>query len=148
MTTLTRWNPFKQPMARMDPISDFEDMFRGFGLRPLMRDVETPPELRMDVTEDDKSYLVKVDVPGVKKEDIEVSIDGAQVLISAEIRRETKKEEGKQIHAERYYGNTYRTFTLPHEVDDSKARAQYDNGVLNLVLPKKAGTRSHKIAIQ
>lgn len=147
MTTLTRWNPFKQ-MNRMDPISDFEDLFRGLGMRPLMRDVETTPELRMDVTEDDKSYLVKVDVPGVKKEDIEVSIDGTQVVISAEVKHEMKTEEGKRIHAERYYGNAYRAFTLPHEIDDSMAKAQYDNGVLHLTLPKKTDTRSHRIAIQ
>ena len=147
MAMLTRWNPFKQ-VERMDPVSDIEEMFRGFGLRPLLRDAETPLELRMDVTEDDKSYLVRVDVPGVKKEDVEISIDGNQVSISAEIKRESKKKEGKDIRHERYCGTAFRTFMLPHEIDDSKAQAQYENGVLELRLPKKAGARAHRISVQ
>lgn len=147
MALLTRWSPFKQ-VARMDPVSDMEEMFRGFGLRPLLRDAETPLELRMDVTENENSYLVTVDVPGVKKEDVEVSIDGNQVTISAEVKRESKKTEGKDIRSERYYGTAYRAFMLPHEIDDSKALAQYENGVLQLTLPKKAGAKAHRITIQ
>lgn len=147
MAMLTRWNPFKQ-VARMDPVSDIEEMFRGFGLRPFVRDAENPLELRMDVTEDDKAYLVRVDVPGVKKEDVEISIDGNQVSISAEVKRESKMKEGKEIRHERYCGTSYRAFMLPHEIDDSKAQAQYENGVLELKLPKKAGGGGHRISIQ
>lgn len=146
MTNLTRWNPFKQ-MARTDPFSDLEEMFRGLGMRPLLRDVESPPDLRLDVNEDDKAYHVKVDIPGVDKNDIEVSIDGNQVAISAEVKRETKKEQGKEIHTERYRGAAYRAFTLPHDIDDAKAKAKYENGVLSLTLPKSANTRTHRIAI-
>jgi HSP20 family protein len=87
MTALQRWNPFRS-MARFDPVSDFEDLIRGSGLRPLLRESEVAPELRMDVAEDDKAYIVKAEIPGVEKKDIDVSIEGNQVAISAEVRRE------------------------------------------------------------
>lgn len=145
-TTLTRWNPFKQ-MSRLEPFADIEDMFRGFGMRPLLRDVDSPLDLRMDVTEDDKNYLVSVDIPGVDKKDIEVSIDGNQVAINAEVKRVSKTEAGKQLHTERYHGTAFRSFTLPHDIDDAKATAKYESGVLHLTLPKKSGSKTHKIAI-
>ena len=146
MTTLTRWNPFRQ-LSRLDPMADIDELFR-LGGRALLRDAETPPELRMDVAETDGRYEVKIDVPGVRKEDIEVSIDGRQVSIRAEIRREAEKKEGKDIHTERYVGSTFRAFTLPQEIDDAKAEARYADGVVQLTLPKKSNSRSQRIAIQ
>ena len=147
MNTLTRWSPFRQA-SRTDPLSDMEEMFRGFGLRPLLREAATPLEMRMDITEDEQAYQVTIDIPGVRKEDIELSIDRNQVSVSAEVKRETSKKEGRELHTERYQGSAFRSFTLPRDIDDAKAKAQYENGVLHLTLPKKADTRANRIAVQ
>lgn len=146
MSTLTRWNPFKS-LAGFDPATSFEDMFRG--LRPAWRDFDISPEVRIDVSEDDKSYTVKAEIPGVDKKDIEISIEGNEVAISAETKRETKKKEGeKEIYTDRYYGKVYRSFSLPNDLDSAKAEARYENGVLMLMLPKVSGNgSSRKIAV-
>ncbi|MDD2920140.1 Hsp20/alpha crystallin family protein [Rhodoferax sp.] len=127
----------------------FETVFRGF-LAP-MRVAGSGDELdiRLDVVEKDNAFKIQADLPGVKKEDISVRIDGHRVQIDAEARREKDvKEKGKLVHSERYYGTVSRVFTLSQEVDDAKAVAKYENGVLSLDLPKKAGTSSKKLAIQ
>ena len=147
MTMLTRWNPFRS-VARFDPNSDFEDMFRGLSLRPFLRELENSvPDLRIDVQEDEKNYCVKIDVPGAKKDDIQVSIDGNQVRVEAEIKSEETHEDRKQVHTERYVGKSYRAFGLPQEVDADKSEAQYDDGVLTLTLPKKNNGQAKRIAI-
>jgi HSP20 family protein len=134
-------------IARLDPWRDFDDFFKGFRLRPALRDVEFPAEIKLDVSEDEKSYVVKADVPGVKKEDIQVSIDGNQVAITAEFREE-KEEKGKNsVCRERYYGKQYRSFALDADIDDAKAEASYKDGVLQLTLPKKAGTAVKKLTV-
>ena len=147
MTALTRWNPFKQ-LARFDPATDLDDMFRGLGLRLLTRDAESPLDMRMDVREQDSNYRVTVDLPGVDKDKIEVSIDHNQVSIKADVERETRKEEGKQIHTERYCGSAFRAFTLPQDIDEAKAEAQYDKGVLTLMLPKKSNGSSRRLSVK
>lgn len=147
MTMLTRWNPFRSA-ARFDLTSDFEDLFRGLSLRPLLRELENAaPDLRIDVQEDEKNYCVKIDVPGAKKDDIQVSIDGNQVCVEAEIKTENTHEDRKQVHTERYVGKTYRAFGLPQEVDADKSEAQYDDGVLTLTLPKKNNGNAKRVAI-
>lgn len=147
MTTMTRWNPSKAS-TRFDPLVSLEDMFRGLTSTPHGRDLVAAPDMRIDVTEDDKAFLVKVDVPGVDKDDIEISTDGNQVTISAEIKRESSNKKGEQaIYTEGYYGKVYRSFTLPGDFDSAKAQARYDNGVLALSLPKKANGSSRKIKV-
>lgn len=147
MTMLTRWNPFRS-VARFDPNSDFEDLFRGLSLRPFLRELEkSVPDLRIDVQEDEKNYRVKIDVPGAKKDDIQVSIDGKLVRVEAEIKSEETHEDRKQVHTERYVGKSYREFGLPQEVDADKSEAQYDDGVLTLTLPKKNGGHAKRIAV-
>lgn len=146
MPALSRWNPFKQ-MSRFEPVADFDDLFRGLGFRMHARDPESPLEMRMDVREQESAYQVTVDLPGVDKDRIEVSIDGNQVSIKAEIQRESRKEEGREIHSERYSGSAFRSFTLPHEIDQAKAQAHYEKGVLSLALPKKGNGRSHRLSI-
>lgn len=146
MNTPTRWNPLRS-LSRFDPITDFDDMFRGMGLRPMLRELDNTPEMRMDVDENDKAYVITVDVPGVKKEDIEVSIEGNNIAISAEVKREKTSKDAKEIHSERYEGRVFRAFTLPHEVDSAKAEARYESGVLSLTLPKKASTKVNRLAI-
>lgn len=147
MTTLTHWNPFKAA-SRFDPATSFEDLFRGLVGRPQWRELEAAPDMRIDVSEDDKAYHIKAEIPGVDKNDIELSIDGNQVSISAEVKRESKsKKDEAEIYTERYYGKVYRSFTLPGEFDSAKADAHCDNGVLSLNLPKRANGSARKIAV-
>ena len=143
---LTRWNPLRQA-ATFDPFTDLEDLFRGFDTRSLARPYEKTLEMRMDVHEDDKAYRIAVDMPGVKKEDIDVAVEGNQVTISAEVKHEMSRDTEKEVHRERFAGKAFRSFSLPVEVDSSKANAHYDGGVLNLTLPKKGDTQARRISI-
>ena len=148
MANLTRWDPFSE-MTRFDPFNDVNDYLKGFMLRPVFRGLEAEPEIKLEISETDKAYTVKADVPGVKKEDIQVSIDGKQISISAEVKHEKEEKEGKKlVRSERYYGKQFRSFTLGHDIDDAKADAVYSDGVLQLTLPKKAGTETRKLAVK
>lgn len=147
MNSLTRFEPFGN-LARFDPFGDIDDMFKGFTLRPVFRGMEAEPQMKIDVSEEDKSYLVKAEIPGVSKDDIHVSVEGNQVSISAEVKKEKEQKEGKKIiRSERYYGNVYRSFTLGQDVDQSAAKAKYADGVLELTLPKKAGSAAKQLTI-
>jgi HSP20 family protein len=147
MTSLTSWNPLKQAV-RFDPISNIDEMFRNLAARPAWRNLDIAPTIPVDVAENGKSYTVTADIPGVNKDDIQISVEGNQVSISAEVKREsTHNESETDVLVERYYGKTYRSFTLPSELDANKAKAQYKDGVLTLKLPKKANGSSHKIAV-
>lgn len=129
-------------------MTSFDEFFRGLGNRPMWRDLDVAADMRIDVTEDEGSFSVKADIPGVDKKDIDVSVEGNQVSISAEVKRETsKKDDDKEICTERYYGKVYRAFTLPSDIDSAKADARYDNGVLTLTLPKKKNGSSRKVSI-
>jgi Molecular chaperone (small heat shock protein) len=135
-----------------DPFGDvFDDLFRGFFVRPVVGEgAPAAQRLKVEVTEEDNRYKVLAEIPGVKKEDIQVTIDGDQVSISAEVKqeKETSENGGRVLHSERYYGKLSRTFRLEHEVDQSAAQAKYNDGVLELALPKKATENAKQIAIQ
>ncbi len=136
----------------LDPTftDSFESAMRRF-FSPAVFETDTPAlKMRIDVSEKDDAYQVKADIPGVKKEDIHVRIDGNVVQIDAEIKREkeTKGNGDKVLRSERYWGNVSRTFSLAQDVDDSKVQAKYADGVLSLELPKKASTASKKITVQ
>ena len=136
-------------ITRYDPFNDMDDLFKGLFVRPMRFDLETPQmRMKMDITKADDTYTVKADIPGVKKGDIQVSIDGNEVTISGEIKKESEEKKGEEvIRSERYYGKVSRSFTLPHDVDEAKVVAKYDDGVLKLTLPLKAKTTSRKIAV-
>ncbi len=146
---VTRNDPF-QELARFDPFRDFESFFpMPRSMRRWMAEMPSEPAIKLDVTEDDKAYHVKAELPGVKKEDIKVEIDGNQVSLSAEVKRETEKKEGETVvHSERYYGRQYRSFTLDKDIDRNKAAAKFDNGILELTLPKNGGKPAQKIEVQ
>lgn len=147
MTNLTRYDPFN--LARIDPFGDIDDLFKGFLVRPALLEGQPKMQIKMDVKEDDKAYTVHADIPGVKKEDIHVSIEGNQVSISAETKIEKEEKKGEKVlRSERYCGKVARSFTLAHDVDEAKSQAKYSDGVLELTLPKKAGTSAKKLAIQ
>ncbi len=140
-------------IIRRDPfaIDDlFDDLMRGFLVRPMSMPAEAQAlgQVKVDVKEDDKAYTVHADLPGVKKEDIHVNIEGNSVSISAEVKRETEQKEGeKLLRSERYHGKVYRSFTLGHDIDEAAAKAKLDNGVLDLTLPKKAAGTAKRLSI-
>ncbi|MEK7346279.1 MAG: Hsp20 family protein [Pseudomonadota bacterium] len=143
MSNLTRFNPFNE---LRDPFGD--DFFKGFAMRPMLRMMEGEPQMRLDVTEDDKNFFVKAEIPGVAKEDIKVCLAGNQVSLSAEVKKEKEEKEGARvIRSERYYGSVARSFTLDDSVDSSAALAKYENGVLQLTLPKKPNGQSQLLKI-
>ena len=98
--------------------------------------------------EKDGAYLVTAELAGVKKEDIHVGIDGAQVTLEAEVKREKEAAKDERVlHTERVFGKVSRSFTLPQEVDETKAEAKFRDGVLELTLPKKAAAQRKQIEI-
>jgi HSP20 family protein len=137
-------------LTRYDPFSDLDNLFHSFRLMPVRgpKEMEGAPQIRVEVKEDDKSYVVNAEIPGVKKEDIKVTVEGSQVSIGAEVKRESEKKEGERVvHSERYYGNVYRSFTLDSAVDDAAALAKYADGMLTLTLPKKSGKADNRIKV-
>jgi HSP20 family protein len=141
MATLTRYTPFDQT---------FDDLFKGFFVRPVSLDnLPANQQARIDVTEDDGAYTVHAEIPGVKKDDINVTIDGNQVAITAEVKRSQEDKQGEKVlRSERYYGKVYRAFSLAQDVDEASAQAKYNEGVLELRLPKKAVVSAKKLSIQ
>lgn len=153
-------------IAVYDPFNEvFPDVLRSFfGPVALAREAL---DIRVDVTETEAEYTVHAEMPGVNKEDIQVQIDGKKVSISAEVKRvsEVKPAEVEKASAgeksaegarpaaarvlrnERYYGAVARSFTLAGEIDEAAASAKYENGVLTLVLPKKAAAAARRLAI-
>ena len=104
--------------------------------------------MKIDVKEDDKTFTIKADIPGVKKEDIQIDIDDDQVSLRAEAKQEKEEKKGeKVVYSERSYGMVSRSFSLPAEVDANGAKAEYKDGVLNLVLPKKAGAQARRLSV-
>jgi HSP20 family protein len=140
-------------ITRFDPFNDIvDDLFKGFFVRPVGYDPRAAydvPRLKVEVTEKNGAYLVTADLPGVKKEDIHVDIDGAQLTLTAEVKREKEATEDERVlHSERVFGKVSRSFTLPQELDEAKAEAKFRDGVLELTLPKKAAAARKAITIQ
>jgi len=135
------------PITRYDP---FDDFFRGFFVRPVDfgREAEAPT-MKLEVREQDDQYVVHAELPGVRKEDIHVSVEGPVVSITAERRQNNEVKEGERVlRSERYFGRVARSFQLAQEVDETKASAKFNDGVLELRLPKKAQTQARKLAIE
>lgn len=140
--------PFGE-LNRFEPFRNLDEIFNSFRLMPSIGNMEMmEPRIKIDVTENDDAYIVKADAPGVSKEEIQVGIEGNQVTIEFEVKKETEeKEEGKVIRSERYIGRQARSFSLAQEVDESRAEACYNNGVLQLTLPKKPGSSKKMLAV-
>lgn len=138
-------------ITRFDPFNDLvDDLFKGYLVRPMWNEGrEAAERMKVDVAEKGDAYLVHAELPGVKKEDIQIAIDGAQVSLSAEVKREKDIKEGERwLHVERVTGKATRNFTLPQEIDEAKADAKFRDGVLELTLPKKAVATRRQITIQ
>lgn len=132
-------------------LNDFFDdfSFPSLYMRPLMSDTYEP-QIRVNVSEKPKEFIVKAEIPGAKKEDIHVNIDGSFINISAQIQsqHEEKNTDERIIRSECYFGSSSRGFQLPSEVSREKAQAIYENGVLKLTLPKMNGSSSNEIQIK
>ena len=140
-------------VTRFDPFNDLvDDFFKGFLVRPLAVENargEAMPRMKVDVAEKNGAYLVSAELPGVKKEDIQITIDGAQVTLAAEVKREKEVSQDERVlHTERTYGKVSRSFALPQEIDEGKAEAKFRDGVLELTLPKKAAAARKQVTIQ
>ncbi|MDO8413253.1 MAG: Hsp20/alpha crystallin family protein [Gallionellaceae bacterium] len=136
-------------LLRYHPAEDtFDDLFRGFLMRPVRMEGGTEVQIKLDVKEDDNAYTVHAEIPGVSKDEIHVSIEGNQIAISAEVKNEKDVKDGEKVlRSERYYGKVSRIFTLAQDVDEGASTAKYNNGVLELTLPKKAVTKAKRLEI-
>ncbi len=141
-------------MSSLVPRSIFDDFFKdlapAFYVRPLHGDaLPDPSKIKIDVKEDDATYTVHAEIPGVAKDDIQVSVEGNVVSLRAEVQQKDEKKEGEKVlRSERYYGAVERSFQLPADVDAAQAKAKYDNGVLTLTLPKKQSSATQRLKIE
>ena len=138
MNALTRYE-------RLDDL--FPEMFRRF-MQPTATSGEQVRDIRIDVTENEKDYVVRAEIPSAKKEDIHVEVDGNRVSISAEVHKEREEKSGHALLRETYSGRVARSFTLGNDIDEAGTTAKLENGVLKLTLPKRAGGQNRSIAIQ
>lgn len=139
MVNLTRYNPVDDTL---------DNLLQGLLLRPWRMDDLMEVQIKLDVKEDDKNYTVFAEIPGVKKDDIQVTIDGNQIAISAEVKDKKEIKDGeKLIRSERFFGKVSRSFTVDHDVDEASSEAKYYDGLLELVLPKKATAISKRLEI-
>ena len=138
-------------IARYSRLDDaFNQLFRGFLVRPVnLEEQDTAAKFRVDIAESDKAYTVHAELPGVKKDDIQISIDGDQVSVSAETKTEKEVKDGERLlRTERYNGKYYRAFALGTAIDEDAVSARYADGVLELTLPKKAAAAAKRVTIQ
>ena len=138
------------PLQVYGPFADagFDDLVRNF-FRPVREARDSAVPIKVDVVEKGEAYVVHAEIPGVKKEDIHVTIEGNQVTISAEVKRESEQKEGERLlRSERYYGAVYRSFVLPVELDEATSEAKYEGGVLELTLKKKPQVAGRKLTVQ
>jgi HSP20 family protein len=129
-------------------LPDIGNLLRGISMAPVLRNLEQAPRMMVDIEENDQAYILRADVPGANREDITVTVDGNTVTIAADVVQEKTDQRGDMLLSERVYGEEYRVFTLPQEVDESKAEARVENGILVLTLPKKTGAGAKKLNIQ
>lgn len=142
-------------LIRWEPLREIEDIFDRY-TRSLGWPVSNGMQLattgewapRVDISETDKEFLIKADIPDVKKEDVKVNVDNGVITIQGE-RKQEKEEKGKKFHRiERQYGSFIRSFTLPDNVDANNVKASFKDGMLNLALPKTAETKQKTIEVK
>jgi HSP20 family protein len=139
MANIPRSNPFGELL---------QELSEGFLVKPFARAAGAEPVIKLDVREDENAYTVLAEIPGARKEDIHVDVEGNGVSLRAEVRQEQEpKDTEKVLYSERTYGAVTRSFSLPGEVDAQRARAEYKDGVLSLTLPKKLGGHTRRVSI-
>ena len=149
MLNIVKRDPFFGDITRFDPFTNMDNLFKGFGMRPFLNEMEVGSLIKIDLSEDDKTYKIRAEIPGVNKDDIKIQVDGNRVSISAETKKEKEEKEGERvIRRECYQGSSYRSFSLDNDVDETKAEAKYENGMLELTLPKTNGREAKRIEIK
>src|SRR5215212_7557547 len=146
--TLVRWDPFRE-------LEDMSDRLNRVFARPALRSTNGKENLTVadwmptvDISESEGEYLIKAELPEVKKEDVKVTVENGVLTLQGE-RRQEKEEKGKKFHrVERSYGSFIRSFTLPESVDESMVKAEYKDGVLNLHLPKSERVKPKAIDVK
>lgn len=128
----------------------FQDFPRGYSIRPLHGDpLPSPDKIKVDVKENDDNVIVHAEIPGVNKDDIDITIDGNVLTVRAEVRQhDAEREDEKVLHSERYYGAVQRSFSLPSNIVQEKASADYKDGILVLTLPKETPNGAKKISVK
>jgi len=147
MNALTKWNPFRELEEMQNRLSSFfgRTPVRGLGEEAMTVSEWTP---LVDITEDDKEYLIKAELPEVKKEDVKVTVENGTLTITGE-RKFEKEEKGKKYHRiERAYGSFMRSFTLPEGAAGDKVSADFKDGVLKVHLPKSAEAKPKSIDVK
>ena len=151
MNTLTRWNPLREMedmQRRMSSLFDWNSFRRG-NLTPDEENITVPEwSPLVDIAEDDKEYLIKAELPEIKKEDVKLTVQDNVLAISGE-RKYEKEEKNKKYHrVERAYGSFLRSFTLPEDADGSKVAAEYKDGILTVHLPKSEKAKPKSIDVK
>ncbi len=149
MSALIRWDPFKE-------MDDLQSRFaKLFGLTPARisngdKEALTVAEWApsVDITEDDREYLVKADLPEVKKEDVKVTVEDGVLTITGERKLEKEEKDKKYHRIERSYGNFLRSFTLPDAADGAKVSAEFKDGVLKVRLPKTEKAKPKAVEVK
>ena len=136
-------------VARRSFLDEFlNDVSPAFYVKPLHGESQ-PAQIRVDVKETPEAYTLHAEVPGVSRDDIQVNVDGKLVTLRAEIKQQDSQTDGsKLLRSERYYGAVSRSFQLPVDVDNTAAKAKYENGVLQLTLPKKTVAAAQRLTIE
>lgn len=140
MANITRFDPFS---------ANLDDFIKGMFLRPVRFDIDAPEvQIKLNITRSDSAYQVDAEMPGVKKEDIHVSVDGSLVTITGEVKKEKEEKKGDQVvRSERYFGKVERSFSLPHDIDEAHVDAKFSDGVLKLMLPLREKSKAKAIEI-
>lgn len=126
----------------------FDDSFERF-FTPVAAEAQGPRSPALDVTETDRAYVVKLEMPGVAKEDVQISVDGRVVSVQAQTQRSEERKEGERVlYRERSFSSYARSFTLPAEIDPADVNATLEQGVLNMSLPKRSAQSTAKITVR
>jgi HSP20 family protein len=127
--------------------AELDELFSGF-FRSHAASEESSAEIRLDVAENEQSFLVHAAIAGAKKDDIQLEVDKNIITISVDIQRDADTQTGaRRLHSERQFGKATRQFTLNHEVDEATVEAKYVDGILTLTLPKKTPPQAKRINI-
>jgi len=142
---LTKWNPFREMQMFEDRINKvFSDFFRKDWPSPILSNTWVPA---VDIINNDEDIVVRAELPGMKKEDIELEISDNTLHLKGE-RKQERKEKGDDYYvSEINYGSFHRAFTLPSGVDTEKVKAEYKDGILEIVLPKQESVKAKRIPI-
>mgnify|MGYP001585757298 CR=1 FL=1 len=156
--SLIRWEPFRTGLSRWDPFRELEDMSerlnRAFGRTPVRREggqeaiTVADWEPSVDIAETPEYYLVKAELPEVRKEDVKVTVQDGVLTLTGE-RKSEREEKGKKYHrVERCYGSFLRRFTLPDDVDEAKLHADFKDGMLNITLPRSEKAKAKSVEVK